>query len=345
MNAAERPCLLHRPLALAAALLLLGGLFLSPALGLHAQAEEISSTQKLRVGYYAYTGFNMIDADGSYSGYSYELLQKNCAVSQRYLRIRRLRQRRERRDADAGGRRDRRDPPTCASRLTARIDLIFTTSPVGTIASMLTVRAGNRTVIAGEYSTYNGMTVGFSHDGNGRNQSFIEFAADHNFTYTAVFYDTDDELAEALHKGEITAALTNANRITTDEWVLETFDETPFYMAVRKGRHPNTGPAERRPGRDGSAGTLLAGRPAREVLQHQPQLHAGPDRGGAGLPVRYQRRQQGVDGSRQPRPLPLLLQRPKRQLDRYLRSSCSTCWPGARASATDCWMPTPATTI
>ena len=40
------------------------------------RAEEISSTQKLRVGYYAYTGFNMIDADGSYSGYSYELLQK-----------------------------------------------------------------------------------------------------------------------------------------------------------------------------------------------------------------------------------------------------------------------------
>ena len=49
--------------------MLLGGLSLSPALGLHAQAEEISSTQKLRVGYYAYTGFNMIDADGSYSGY------------------------------------------------------------------------------------------------------------------------------------------------------------------------------------------------------------------------------------------------------------------------------------
>ena len=54
MNAAERPCLLHRVLALAA-LLLLSGLFLSPALGLHAQAEEISSTQKLRVGYYACT--------------------------------------------------------------------------------------------------------------------------------------------------------------------------------------------------------------------------------------------------------------------------------------------------
>ena len=234
MNAAERPCLLHRILALAAALLLLGGLFLSPALGLHAQAEEISSTQKLRVGYYAYTGFNMIDADGSYSGYSYELLQK-------IARYRNVIYEYDGYDGDVND--------VMQMLEDGEIDVIpnlritpdredrfdFTTSPVGTIASMLTVRAGNRTVIAGEYSTYNGMTVGFSHDGNGRNQSFIEFAADHNFTYTTVFYDTDDELAKALHKGEITAALTNANRITTDEWVLETFDETPFYMAVRKG--------------------------------------------------------------------------------------------------------------
>ena len=234
MNAAERPCLLHRILALAAALLLLGGLFLSPALGLHAQAEEISSTQKLRVGYYAYTGFNMIDADGSYSGYSYELLQK-------IARYRNVIYEYDGYDSDVNdvmqmledGEIDVIPDLRITPDREDRFD--FTTSPVGTITSMLTVRAGNRTVIAGEYSTYNGMTVGFSHDGNGRNQSFIEFAADHNFTYTAVFYDTDDELAEALHKGEITAALTNANRITTDEWVLETFDETPFYMAVRKG--------------------------------------------------------------------------------------------------------------
>lgn len=40
MNAAERPCLLHRVLALAATLLLLGGLFLSPSLGLHLLMAE-----------------------------------------------------------------------------------------------------------------------------------------------------------------------------------------------------------------------------------------------------------------------------------------------------------------
>ncbi len=232
MKAAERPCLLHRFLALAAALLLLGSLVFP--LGLHVQAEAVSSAQKLRVGYYAYTGFNMIDADGTYSGYSYELLQKIARyrnVTYEYAGY----------DGDVDN--------AVAMLAAGKIDVIatlrktpereeildFTASPVGTVASMLTVRAGNRTIVAGDYTTYDGMTVGFSHDGNGRNQSFIEFAADHNFTYTSVFYDTDAELAEALRKGQITAALTNANRTTTDEWVLETFDETPLYMAVRKG--------------------------------------------------------------------------------------------------------------
>ncbi len=234
MIAAEHPCLLHRFLALAAALLLLGGLVFSPALGLHAQAEETSSVRTLRVGYYAYTGFNMIEADGSYSGYNYELLQKiaryrniiyeydgyDCDVEESIALL-------------SGGKIDL--IPTLRKTPEREELLDFTTNPVGTVATMLTVRAGNRTITAGDYETYNGMKVGFSRDGNGRNQSFIDFAAEHEFTYTSTFYDTDTELAAALSKGEITAAVSNSNRTTIDEWVLETFDETPLYMAVRKG--------------------------------------------------------------------------------------------------------------
>lgn len=74
MKAAEHHCFLHRFLALAAALLLLGGLIFAPALSAPVLAD--GTTQTLRVGYYAYDGFNMIDSDGSYSGYSYDLLQK-----------------------------------------------------------------------------------------------------------------------------------------------------------------------------------------------------------------------------------------------------------------------------
>ena len=232
MKAAEHHCFLHRFLALAAALLLLGGLIFAPALSAPVLADI--TTQTLRVGYYAYDGFNMIDSDGSYSGYSYDLLQKIARyrnITYEYLGY----------DGDADD--------AVALLASGKIDVIpilrktpereeildFTASPIGTVTTMLTVRAGDRSIEAREYDTYDGMVVGFSRDGNGRNQSFINFAADHNFTYKSVFYDTDDELAEALRKGEITAAVSNINRITTDEWVLETFDETPLYMAVRKG--------------------------------------------------------------------------------------------------------------
>ena len=232
MKAAEHHCFLHRFLALAVALLLLGGLIFAPALSAPVLAD--GTTQTLRVGYYAYDGFNMIDSDGSYSGYSYDLLQKIARyrnITYEYLGY----------DGDADD--------AVALLASGKIDVIpilrktpereeildFTASPIGTVTTMLTVRAGDRSIEAGEYDTYDGMVVGFSRDGNGRNQSFINFAADHNFTYKSVFYDTDDELAEALRKGEITAAVSNINRTTTDEWVLETFDETPLYMAVRKG--------------------------------------------------------------------------------------------------------------
>ena len=232
MKAAEHHCFLHRFLALAAALLLLGGLIFAPALSAPVLAD--STTQTLRVGYYAYDGFNMIDSDGSYSGYSYDLLQKIARyrnITYEYLGY----------DGDADD--------AVALLTSGKIDVIpilrktpereeildFTASPIGTVTTMLTVRAGDRSIEAGEYDTYDGMVVGFSRDGNGRTQCVINFAADHNFTYKSVFYDTDDELAEALRKGEITAAVSNINRITTDEWVLETFDETPLYMAVRKG--------------------------------------------------------------------------------------------------------------
>ena len=231
MKAAERPCLLHRFLVLAAAMaLLLGCLLICPGT---VYAVGTTTPETLRVGYYAYTGFTMIDADGRYSGYSYELLQKIA----RYRNVTYLY---KGYDEDVEGvmellRNGEIDLiPTLRKTPEREEEFAFTAIPVGTIATMLTVRAGNRTITAGDYASYDGMSVGFSHDGNGRNQSFIDFAADHGFTYTSVFYDTDEELAQALAKGEITAAVSNTCRATTDEWVLETFDETPLYMAVRK---------------------------------------------------------------------------------------------------------------
>ena len=73
-----------------------------------------------------------------------------------------------------------------------------------------------------------------SRRGNGRNQSFINYAAEHGFTYTPIYFDTDEELSLALRTGVITAAVSNRMRKTNNEWIIDTFDPQDSYIAVRK---------------------------------------------------------------------------------------------------------------
>ena len=77
----------------------------------------------------------------------------------------------------------------------------FSSEPISNLATMLTVKAGNRSIVAGDYETYDGMIVGMSRRGNGRNQSFIHYAEEHGFTYTPIYFDTDEELSLALRTG------------------------------------------------------------------------------------------------------------------------------------------------
>ncbi len=100
---------------------------------------------------------------------------------------------------------------------------------------MLTVKAGNRSIVAGNYDTFDGMVVGMSRSGNGRNESFKAYAERNGFTYTPVYFDTDEELSAALRSGTITAAVSNRMRQTSNEWVIDTFDNEDVYIAVRKG--------------------------------------------------------------------------------------------------------------
>ena len=41
----------------------------------------------------------------------------------------------------------------------------FSAEPIGTVATMLTVKAGNRSIVAGDYDTFDGITVGMSRSG------------------------------------------------------------------------------------------------------------------------------------------------------------------------------------
>lgn len=217
--------------------LLLTGMLLAALLGFAMPASAAGSDDTpqptLRVGFYAYTGYHIMDKDGHRSGYSYEVLQRIAQyenVKFEYLGY----------DCDANEAADMLERgeidllPTLRMTPERAERFAFSSEPISNLATMLTVKAGNRSIVAGNYETYNGMTVGMSRRGNGRNQSFINYAAEHGFTYTPVYFDTDEELSLALRTGVITAAVSNRLRKTNNEWIIDTFDPQDCYIAVRK---------------------------------------------------------------------------------------------------------------
>ena len=221
-----------------AAMLLLFSLAVSVLLGfampVYAADGGRATLRTLRVGFYAYTGYHIMDADGNRSGYAYETLQDMAEyenLNYEYLGY----------DCDANEIMDMLENgevdivPMLRKTPEREERFDFSAEPISNIATMLTVKAGNRSIVAGDYSTYDGMIVGVSRIGNGRNDSFKAYAEEHGFRYTMVSYDTDEELSSALRTGEITAAVSNRMRQTKNEWIIDTFDVQDSYIAVRKG--------------------------------------------------------------------------------------------------------------
>ena len=237
MNKKENPGVSRR----GAAMLLLFSLAVSVLLGfampVHAADGGRTTLRTLRVGFYPYTGYMATAADGSRSGYAYELLQdmaKYENLNYEYLGY----------DCDVNEIMDMLENgevdivPMLRKTPEREERFDFSAEPISNIATMLTVKAGNRSIVAGDYSTYDGMIVGVSRTGNSRNDSFKAYAEEHGFRYTPVYYDTDEELSSALRSGEITAAVSNRMRQTKNEWIIDTFDVQDSYIAVRKGDAP-----------------------------------------------------------------------------------------------------------
>ena len=233
MNKKENPAAGQRVAAILLLCSLMVCLLLGFAMPVRAAGGDRTTLRTLRVGFYPYTGYNITSQNGSRSGYAYELLQAiaqyenvtfeySCTDGDSQQAMQML----------ANGQIDL--IPVLRRTDEREEQFAFSAEPIGTVATMLTIKAGNRTIAAGNYATYDGMVVGMSRNGNGRNESFIAYAKEHNFNYTTVYFDNDDELSAALRAGTITAAVSNRLRQTTNEWVIDTFDEQNIYMAMRK---------------------------------------------------------------------------------------------------------------
>ena len=191
------------------------------------------NNRTLRVGFFAFDGYHVQDEDGNRSGYGYDFLQllarygdwtyeyvgydKSWAEMQNMLT-----------DGEI-------DILTSAQKTPEREErFAFSDKAIGTSSVILTVRSGDTRYTAGDYATYDGMRVGLLKNSS-RNEKLAEFAAGKGFSYTPVYYDTVNEMTAALQNGgEIDALLSSNLRSIHDEWILDEFAPSDFYVMVRR---------------------------------------------------------------------------------------------------------------
>lgn len=196
-------------------------------------AADDSGVDSVRVGFFPFEGYYKVDSSGERSGYGYELLQligQHANLSYTYVDNVATWDEMEQMLLDG-----RLDMLTSVQKTPEREEkFAFSESPIGTSSTMMTVKSGNQSIVDGDYSTYSGLRVGVIRN-NTHAQKFAAFAEEHAFSYTEVPYDSLDSLEAALQSGtDIDACVTSSLRPLHNEWIIEQFDPSPFYMMMRK---------------------------------------------------------------------------------------------------------------
>lgn len=225
-------------------------------------AVAASGKQTIRVGFFAFDGYHMVDENEQKSGYGYDYLQsmarytdwvydyvgydKSWADMQTMLENGEI------------------DLLTSAQKTESRMDKFdFSDDPIGTSCTTLTVKEGNNQFLAEDYENYGGMRVGMLKL-NSRNLDFADFAAEQGFFQQetdpariqqavddgcisgsqksrdslyahTTWYDDTDAMVAALQNGDVDAIVSSNLRATENEWVIATFSPSDFYVVVRKG--------------------------------------------------------------------------------------------------------------
>ena len=206
----------------------------SPCFVSHATELAKEQPEVLRVGFFAFSGYHMTDENGRRSGYGYEFLQRlaiHGGWSYEYAGY-------DRSYADALEMLENGevDIVTSVSKTPEREEkFLFSDQDIGVNSTIFTVKSGNQDIVEGDYGTYDGIVVGML-DGNSKNANFERFAEEHGFTYQPIYFAEQDDLTAALQEGQVDAAVTGSLRLLENEWLLESFDASPFYICTRKDR-------------------------------------------------------------------------------------------------------------
>ena len=189
-------------------------------------------TAQYKVSYYAYDCFNMQDATGRRYGYGYDMMQNIAKYLQcTFDYVGYDKTAKENEDMLRTG---EIDIYTAARKTPEREeDFIFSAHPSITATTCMDVKVGNRSIVAGDYSTYEGIRIGLL-SRHTYNSKFEAWANERGFAHTITYYETPAELTNALITGEVDAIVNSYIGTPEDERIIETFEETPYYLMMRK---------------------------------------------------------------------------------------------------------------
>lgn len=199
----------------------------------YAAANTETTHRVVRVGLFPFEGYYQLDKQGHRTGYGYDLLQQMAQhTNWTYEYVDNIKTWDELQEMLADGRLDMLTSTQKTPENLLRF--AFSSTPISTSSTLFTVRAGNETFSAGNPATYNGTRIGMMRTSS-HNQKFARFAAAKGFTYQPVYFDSLPELLQALQEGTvIDAAVTSSLRPLHNEWIMEQFDPSPFFMMFRK---------------------------------------------------------------------------------------------------------------
>ena len=185
----------------------------------------------VRVGFFAFDGYNMMDETGKRSGYGYDLLN----IANRYMDVK----------FDYVGY-DKTWPDmlkmlengeidilTNAQKAPEREEKFIFSSPTGIVYGLLNVLNDNTKYIPGNTVTYNGMRIG-TFKGDFTVTEFQKWAANKNFAYELVYFDSEADLYNAFYNKQVDAILSNSFRRPANERSLEKFYSKNIYAIFRK---------------------------------------------------------------------------------------------------------------
>ena len=198
-----------------------------------AASAAPGNSRTLRVGFFAFDGYHVQDADGRRSGYGYDFLQQLARYGDwTYEYVGYDKSWAEMQDMLADG---EIDLVTSAQKTPERENqFAFSDEAIGTSSAILTVKSGDERYTIGDYATYDGLRVGLVKNSS-RNQKFAEFAAEKGFSYTPVYYDAVGQMTADLQSGSgIDAIFTSNLRSLDNEWILDEFAPSDFYVMVRR---------------------------------------------------------------------------------------------------------------